>query len=208
MAVPVHYARILRVLGAASLAGLLAVAFTPLPNVLGRALGSASRLERADAIVALGSSVLPSGRLSSTSLRRAVDGIRLYRQGYAPLLVFSGSPPRDGRPAEGAVRTRLALELGVPAEAIVTVEAWTTRDEAARVAALLQARGVRRVLLVTESHHMVRARPLFERGGLEVLPAPTDTPWLAPNPEARLLLAWQLAGELFARLYYWLAGYR
>lgn len=61
---------------------------------------------------------------------------------------------------------------------------------------------------MTDSQHMARARPLFERAGFEVLPAPVDEiSDTAEAPESRLKLMRRVAEELLARLYYRLAGY-
>src|SRR5262249_39632852 len=91
----------------------------------------------------------------------------------APLLVFTGATLPDGA-QEAEVRADLARSLGVPPDRIVTVAgARNTREEALRVAAALGPRGARRILLVTDELHLVRARRLFELAGFEVLPAPT-----------------------------------
>ncbi len=183
-------------------------ALTPLPNSLARALRPEPRLDPADAIVVLGGGVEPDGALSGGSLSRVTEGVRLYKAGLAPLTVFSGAG-LDRRPAEADVAARLARDLGVPSEQILTeTGARTTREEAARIARRLEPRAVRRILLVTDSEHLTRAVPLFERVGLEVLPAPADSISAATNsPEERLQLLRRLSEELMARLYYRLAGY-
>jgi uncharacterized SAM-binding protein YcdF (DUF218 family) len=141
-------------------------------------------------------------------LYRARYGIALYRRGLAPLLVFTG-PARGEGPAEATVRAELARELGIPAEVILTeTGAKTTREEAVRVGALLRPRGVRKILLVTNSLHMARARGLFERDGFEVLAAPTDDlSKTLGEPELRIELMRQMLEELIAQLYYRVAGY-
>ena len=74
--------------------------------------------------------------------------------------------------------------------------------------ATLRVRGARRILLVTDSLHLVRARPLFEQAGLQVLPAPTDDRLAeVSTPSARVALALHLLQEGLARLYYRVAGY-
>jgi uncharacterized SAM-binding protein YcdF (DUF218 family) len=195
-----------RGLGAIGVLLLLACAFTPLPERLARWTGTAPRLAPADAIVVLGAEALRDGSLSPISLRRTVHGIRLHRRGLAPLLVFSGPPPHDGRPGEPAVRAALARELGVAASAILTATAWTTAEEAEQARALLADRGVRRVLLVSESQHLARARRLFERAGFEVFPAPADGVPDADSPEARIDLIRGILKELAARLVYRVTG--
>jgi uncharacterized SAM-binding protein YcdF (DUF218 family) len=190
------------------LALFLLSAFTPLPNILGRSTGGPSALEPAEAIVVLGGGVLPDGVLSNSSMRRALHGILLHRKGLAPILVFFG-PVGDDGPAEAEVRAELARELGVTPEVILTAEeARTTREEALRGGTLLQAKGVRRILLVTDAYHMRRARTLFEMAGFEVLAAPThDLSSRVVKPEDRLTLMRRIVEERLARLYYGIAGY-
>ena len=197
-----------RLAGAVGVGLVFAVILTPLPNVLTRALAEPARLAPAGAIVVLGGMVWPDGSLGSSSLRRAVQGIRLHRQGLAPLLVFLGESPAEG-PTEPGVRASLARELGVVPEAILPVlGARTTREEAIRIAAALGPGGTRRILLVTDALHLGRARRTFERVGFEVLAAPVDElPSEADTPGERLWLARQVVKELLARLYYRLAGY-
>lgn len=196
------------VIGGVGLALFLISAFTPLPNILGRSMGGSSALGPAEAIVVLGGGVMPDGVLSNSSMRRALHGILLHRKGLAPMLVFFG-PMGDGGPAEADVRAELARELGVTPGVILTAaDAWTTREEALRGGALLQAKGVRRILLVTDAYHMRRARTLFEQAGFEVVAAPThDLSSRVVRPEERLTLMRRIVEEHLARLYYGLAGY-
>ncbi len=199
---------VLRVLGAATVAGLAAILFTPLPNVLDARLRPTVPLGPADAIVVLGAGLSPDGSLSGNSLRRTVHGIVLYQRHLAPVIVFVG-PAGASPSAEAEVRARLARLLGVPADAIITDPTpRTTNEEAARLGPLLRARGARTVLLVTDGAHMSRAQALFERQGIKILPAPAD-PWIGRGrqPEERLGLARFVAREAIARLYYHLAGY-
>jgi uncharacterized SAM-binding protein YcdF (DUF218 family) len=197
-----------RVLGLVGVVLFLAFAYTPLPNLLAQRLATPSRLEKAEAIVVLGSNVSENGVLESDSLRRAIQGIVLQRKGLAPLLVLSGTAPKKGL-TEAKVRAELAREIGISSDAILTEEgARTTREEAIRIGALLRARQVRRVLLVTSPYHMLRAQRLFERAGFEVLPATAeDTSQAANSPEGRLRLTREVLQEILARLYYRVAGY-
>jgi uncharacterized SAM-binding protein YcdF (DUF218 family) len=198
--------RLLRLLGAATLLLGALAAFTPLSGALVRRLGAAPQLGRADAIVVLGSSVYANGALSGHSLDRTVHGIRLYRGGYAPMLVLLGTAPDPGDPSESEVRRALARDLGVPPGAILVGEASNTRGEAARAAALLQPRGMRRILLVTEPLHLTRARPVFERAGFQVLPAPVAGWHDAADPGDRFGQTMGVLTEALARTYYRLTG--
>jgi len=189
----------LRAIGAAALALFAALAFTPLANLLFRLLvPPVPPPEPAPAIVVLGAGV-DEGVLTDHSLRQALGGVALFRQGLSPLLVMLGPGPR-GR-SEAEVRVRLAEQLGVPAAALVAdPRGRTTRDEARVSWEVLAPRGARRILLVTGAHHMPRAAPLFRRVGFEVIPAPVaDNAPDVDRPQARLELAHDLLGELLAR---------
>lgn len=198
----------LRVLGFAAVAVFIASAFTPVPNLLGHWLAVAPEIAPADAVVVLGSTVRADATLDDMSFRRAVHGVVLHRQDLAPLLVLSGQT-RGGGLSEAVSRARLATALGVPPEALVTLDGVrTTREEARRIAQVLRERHLRRVLLVTNGLHMARARRLFAREGLEVLAAPSDDVSIGvTSPGARMKLMRQVAEELLARAYYWMAGY-
>lgn len=197
-----------RLLGAGTLLALLLAAFTPLPNLALRTFAAPPRIERADAIVVLGGGVRRGGELTDASLRRLLHGLALYHRGLAPLLVVSGPVNRAGI-VEARVRAELAHTLGVPASAIVMVEcALTTQEEAREVAASLQPRGARRVLLVSDGLHLVRSVGVFEHAGFVALAAPAaelaDTD---EKPEDRLQLSRHVLREVLARVYYRAAGY-
>ena len=195
--------RWIRFVGLGGLILFLICAFTPVPNILDRWVAMPPHLERADAIVVLGSDIWPDGVLTNGSMRRALQGILLYRRGLAPLVVFLGSSVGNGTP-EAEVRAELARELGLAPVAILTeAGARTTREEAARTKALLGPKDVRRILLVTSSHHMVRARRVFQQAGFDVRPAPVvDLSNAAYKPGDRLELMQRVVQELIARIYY------
>jgi uncharacterized SAM-binding protein YcdF (DUF218 family) len=193
-------------IGAAGLAAFVLLAFTPLAAALLRGLSVGGALPRADAIVVLGSGVMPEGELSDNSLRRTVHGIRLFRQGLAPLLVLLG--PEYHGAVEADVRARYAADLGVPAEALIVEHGGhSTREEARLVHARLGRDRPAAIILVTGLHHMPRARRVFEREGMVVAAAPVLEESLRPEgPHARLALALAVAQEAVARAYYRVAG--
>jgi uncharacterized SAM-binding protein YcdF (DUF218 family) len=198
---------ILRALGIAGIALFVLTAFTPLPNILDRRTGISGQVEPAEAIVVLGAGLQARGVMSESSLRRALHGIILYRTGFAPLLVFSG-PAGKGGFVEAEVRADMARLLGIAPTALLTEpSAQTTREEALRIAALLQPMGVHIILLVTGQEHMARSQRLFANAGFTVHPAPVDDLGRANTPGPRLRLMQRVLQEFLARLYYWLAGY-
>ena len=203
-----RWTRLLQWIGLAGIGSFLIVAFSPLPNAMFRWSATASDVQPADAIVVLGAAVETDGTLSCESLARTVTAVTLYRTGRAPFIVFSGTSSGEG-PSEAVVRAELAGALGVPRGAMRTeTSALTTREEAVRIGAILEAQNVHRVLLVTDSQHMRRARALFARDGLQIFPATADAQSGAgTSPEARLRLLRDLLGEWLALGYYRVAGY-
>lgn len=191
----------LRLLGLVGLLMFAIAAFTPLANYLNIWMAGMAILEPADAIVVLGrGGVDTDGVLTNRSLRRTLDGIGLYGDGLAPVLVLSG--PAD----ETAARARLAQGLGVPSEAILrTSSAKTTRGEAEEIRRLLIPLGRRRILLVADPIDMPRARAVMERAGFTVLPAPTAATGPS-DPESRLGLLRDILSELAGWTYYRLTG--
>jgi uncharacterized SAM-binding protein YcdF (DUF218 family) len=195
--------------GAVGVALLLAIGFTPFPNVVSYWMAPSRALTPAGAIVILGrGGVNERGELVGASLLGLMEGIDLYRRGLAPLLVLSGSPVGT-RWTEAGRRSDVARECGISGQAIITMSsARTTRDEALGAWSLLAPRGIRRIILVTDGQAMGRAMLLFERAGFDVIPS-YGVPVLewGGTPEARLGVMRQVVIEAVARLYYRLAGY-
>lgn len=131
-----------------------------------------------DAVIVLGGGTedRPGGVQLGASGDRVMLGARLYRRGVTPLLLVSGAPIAGLSEHDAAAATRrIWRELGIPDEAIVTVEdARTTSEEARLYAALIRERGFERVGLVTSAWHMRRALALFEAEGVRAEPLPAD----------------------------------
>ena len=111
-------------------------------------------LAKSDAIVAI----------SGDTGARAETAIGLWKQGYAPLLIFSGGSSDPESVASAELMKRTAMAAGVPANAIVVEgTSATTEENAERVAELMKGRGLRSAILVTSPYHQRRAAILFER---------------------------------------------
>lgn len=194
---------VLRTLGLLSVIGVLVSAYTPLPNIFARLMAVSSQVQPADAIVVLGAGIHRDGTLGKDSLRRAVQGIVLYRRGLAPLIVFSGTS-YEGSQVESQVRASLARQLGVPEKAILLERhADTTAEEAENITAKLRQRGAERILLVTNSLHLRRAVPRFEKLGLKVFPIAVDDPPISTDgPDGRLALMLHTLREVLAQWLY------
>jgi uncharacterized SAM-binding protein YcdF (DUF218 family) len=123
---------------------------------------------KADAIVVLGAGVVGECGVNQNGVRRVLLAARLYRESRAPLMFFSGGVGAGGCPVSVAMAA-LAREVGVP-EASIRVEtvSRSTRENGERVAPLLRALNVQRVLLVTDRLHMPRAAGVFAQLGFDV----------------------------------------
>ena len=201
---------VIRGIGVVVVVVFCVIVFTPISNEASRYFTVGSGIQPSGAIVVLGGGIWKGGMLDNESLRRTVHGIELYKSKLAPVIIFSGYQyDEDTNMTEAELRTKLALTMGVPHDAIIKEEtAHTTRDESIRISALLTSRGVHDVLLVTESLHMRRAKYLFERTGMEVRPAPSDNYTVAAvSPGERIRLAVRLVQESLALVYYRIAGY-
>jgi uncharacterized SAM-binding protein YcdF (DUF218 family) len=198
--------RACRILGAVVLAAFALTTLTPLATRIAARYAAQPRLAPADAIVVLGGGLVNEA-LGDPSLQRVIEGVTLFRRGLAPLILFTGEPAATGR-SEPEIRAGIARALGVPSGAILTATANTTHEEAQAAAALLRPRGIRAVLLVSASMHLVRARGAFEREGFEVLPAPADQVLtVGSGAGERLVVARTLVRELVGWWYYRMAGY-
>ena len=201
--------RVLQTIGGLALGGLLLVAFTPLASVIASRITVAENLAAADAIVVLGGGMHEDGSLGPSSLARTVRGIEIFNLGYAPRILMLGPEQHDGQPSEAVARARLAETMGIDPDAIFTeAGGLNTRGEAQIAWDRLAPMGVGSVLLVTETQHLIRAKPLFENVGFQVFPVPADDYSLLPGgPGGRIDLMMRILQEQLARLYYRAAGY-
>lgn len=140
----------------------------------------------ADAIVVLGTAQW-NGRPSPVLRARLDHAITLYQQGMAPLLITTGGNGLDQRFSEGGVGQAYAATRGVPASAILAEEEGETSWESLRnVAELLHARGLRRIVLVSDPFHMMRLKLMARELGFEPLASPTRTSPISRSQRAEL----------------------
>lgn len=142
-----------------------------------------NELPVADAIVVLGGGTEPfQSPRQMVELNSAGDRViyagKLWKDGKAPIILASGGAidwmgNRGMTPAEESLE--ILKLMGIPEEKIILQnQSITTYDESILDVAILEKKGVRSILLVTTAMHMPRARALFERHAISVIPAPTD----------------------------------
>jgi uncharacterized SAM-binding protein YcdF (DUF218 family) len=145
-----------------------------------------SRDERhpASAIVVLGAAQYV-GKPSPVLRARLDHAIELFKNGLAPKLIFTGGRGVGDTTSEAAVGRRYAMRQGVPDEAILLESrGHTTSESLQATAALMRARGMRSVILVSDGFHMLRLRILARRFGLEPYTSPTPSSPITANPTA------------------------
>ncbi len=154
----------------------------------------------ADAIVVLGTAQW-NGRPSPVLRARLDHAITLYQQGMAPLLITTGGNGLDQRFSEGGVGQAYAATRGVPASAILAEEEGETSWESLRnVAELLHARGLRRIVLVSDPFHMMRLKLMARELGFEPLASPTRTSPISRSQRAELFYVLREAGGVTVHL--------
>lgn len=154
-----------------------------------------------DAIVVLGTAQW-NGRPSPVLRARLDHAITLYEQGLAPLLVTTGGKGRDPRFSEGGVGQAYAAARGVPAPAILAEEEGETSWESLRnVAAMLHARELRRIVVVSDPFHMMRLKLMARELGLEPFASPTRTSPISRSQRAELFYILREAGGVTAHLF-------
>ncbi len=141
----------------------------------------------------------------------------LYRRlGELPIVVSGGSLGPPGREIVVAELMRdLLVAQGVdPSDVWIEGRSLNTYENALYSARLLRVRGIRRVILVTQGYHMLRAALCFRKQGLDVVPAPCDLRSLEfpgqPDefvPSAVAILENEdVLHEWIGLVWYWLAG--
>ena len=187
----------------------LIVVYTPVANLLVMPLLSIpSNPTKADVIVVLSGGRYSDGSLTEAALERIITAVRLYRQGLAPRLLFTGGPC-CGQSAS-ALMANLAGELGVPRSGIFLEEhSHRTYESATNSAALLRTSGMQKAILVTSPLHMLRARLAFRAAGVSVYPvrASEKNLLLVSNAAERISLLQEALHEYVGLLVYRIWGW-
>lgn len=112
-----------------------------------------------------------TSQISEASLVRLVEGIRLHRFLPESKLVLSEGG-REGFLSGAEIFAEVAVALGVIREDIVVeTQSRDTKDQARLIESIV---GQDRFLLVTSAAHMSRAMALFQKRGVQAIPAPTN----------------------------------
>ena len=107
---------------------------------------------------------------------RINHGINLYRKGKVRKLIFTGGRGNSGEPTESSAARRYAMRGGVPAaDILIEEQSHNTYENILYAKRLADARGVRKVLIVSDPLHMKRALVMASDLGLAAEPSPTPS---------------------------------
>lgn len=120
---------------------------------IGYYLSPQDQLVKTDAIVAI------SG--GETDARTA-EAVKLYKEGWAPHIIFSGAALDPNSPSNAKAMSLAAIRAGVPERAIFLDElAQDTRGNATGVSEIVRAQRFSSIILVTSPYHQRRADIAF-----------------------------------------------
>ena len=139
----------------------------------------------AESIVVLGAAQY-DGKPSPVLRARLDHGISLWNNGMGKVLVLTGGRGAGDTTSEADVGRTYARKHGVPDTAILLENRGrTTRESMLGVAELLESRGSKTAILVSDPFHMLRLSIIGRRFGLIPYTSPTRTSPISPNREKR-----------------------
>jgi uncharacterized SAM-binding protein YcdF (DUF218 family) len=139
----------------------------------------------AESIVVLGAAQY-DGRPSPVLRARLDHGIDLWNRGMGKVLVLTGGRGAGDTTSEAEAGRAYARKHGIP-DTVILLEnkGRTTRESMLGVAQLLQDRGIKTAILVSDPFHMLRLSIIGRRFGLTPYTSPTQTSPISPNREKR-----------------------
>ena len=149
-----------------------------------------------DVIVVLGAAEY-MGRPSPVLRARLDHALSLYEQHLAPRILVTGGSGENSRFTEAEAARDYLVRQGVPGENILLeAEGTTTLQSINAAAEIMEQRGLRSSIVVSDGYHVFRAKRMLEHRGLRAYGSPRQSPEGDPLRQSWLYLR-QSAG-------YWL----
>lgn len=113
---------------------------------------------------------------------RADEGIKLYKNGWAKYIIFSGAAADKSGPSNAWAMERRAIDAGVSGEAVLLDEQSATTDtNAINTTDIARKAGMQSLIVVSSGYHMRRVLMEFQRNGAHLTimahPVPEDKDW-------------------------------
>jgi uncharacterized SAM-binding protein YcdF (DUF218 family) len=133
---------------------IIVVLIVALPLLIGWYLSPQDILKKVDVII-----VVSGGDNDS----RIEKGVELYKEGWAPTLLYSGAAA-EGDVSNAAAMRNISVKIGVPkASIIIEEESKTTTENAQNSAKIIKEKGYTSMILVTSPYHQRRTLELFRK---------------------------------------------
>lgn len=137
------------------------------------------------------------------TVARTEHAITLYKNQWAPQLIFSGAAQDKTGPSNALAMRQIAINAGVPASVIMIEEnSANTQQNATNTNQLLASKNIKSIILVTSGYHQRRASLEFNRildSTVTIQNSPTYDKdwswywWITPR-------GWWLAGGEFVKI--------
>jgi uncharacterized SAM-binding protein YcdF (DUF218 family) len=113
---------------------------------------------------------------------RTDEAIRMYKNGWSDMLIFSGAAQDKSGPSNAAAMRVRAEDQGVPSAAILLDESSeTTKQNAENTKTIFDSRNIKSVILITSGYHQRRASMEFNARSSDVViynhPVASDQDW-------------------------------
>ncbi len=151
------------------------IRWTPIPHKIAEWLAVQPDLRKTDVIIVLSGGADQHRKvLEGVTLAREIHGITLWRKGYAPKILFSGGKVSEKYLNDSKYMKKLALDMGVPEEAILVEEKSRNTLENMRFSRkVMEENRLHTALLVTSPLHMKRSLFFAQKFGIDAFPAPS-----------------------------------
>lgn len=169
----------------------LTVMFTPVSQQLAKYLEIEPVYKKSDVIIVLSGGAYSDGALTTSSNERILQGINLFKMGYAPKLIVVGSTINsvtrkiadaftessdDSRIdiVDSLVMKNIAINLGVhEKDIIIDTSSTHTYDNIKKALYLMRKNNLITGLIVSSDTHMFRVMKVAKKLGINILPAHT-----------------------------------
>lgn len=136
---------------------------------------SVDEKQPADTAIVLGAGTA-GGEISPVFRERIHHGIWLYQNGYVDALIFTGGIGDGNERSDAWAAGQYAIEQGVPEADILLEEKSTiTQENIANAKKIMDEKGYRTAIIVSDPLHMKRAMLMARDYGIEAYSSPTPT---------------------------------
>jgi len=188
---------------------LLAAGSSRLSYFYAQPLVTGATPAKSDVIVLLSHGQAGQDWLSPVGSQRTLGALKLYRDGYAPTIVSSGSNP-GMHWDQAALQADWLERAGVPREAIVVERrSHRTYESAVEVDRLMREHNWKSLVVVASVLDVPRVQKVFHKLNLE--PSFLEVPELGPPRDlfgfGYLEIFYHASYEYMGLVYYWLRGW-